>query len=377
MEEKEPTGTNSQTRRRMVVVGPMPPFRGGIAHHTTALCKVLAKCTDLLAISFTRQYPRFLFPGESDMEPDGVRLDEPYIRYLIDSLNPLTWRAALRTIILTSPEIVLFPWWTVFWVPCFWYLARGCRKANIHVRILCHNVVDHETAAWKRTLTKLILKQGQSFLVQSQEEQKRLSNFLPGAKVFIHPHPVYEHFPRPEAKLPRRAKLELLFFGLVRPYKGLDVLIDALGLLKNECIHLTVAGEIWGMLEEIEKQIKKLQLQNRVELVPRYVTDQEAAEYFDRADVVVLPYRTATGSGVLGLAYYYCKPVIVSRVGGLADSVDENVTGLIVPPGSSEALARAIASITAEDAADMAPSIRRLAKTMTWESLAACVAELA
>ena len=373
MEEEVPTGKNSQTRRRIIVVGPMPPFRGGIAHHTTTLCKVLVKSADLLAISFTRQYPRFLFPGESDQEPDGVRLDEPYVRYLIDSLNPLTWRAALRVILSASPEIVLFPWWTVYWVPCFWYLARGCRRANIHVRILCHNVVDHETVAWKRALTKVFLKQGQSFLVQSPEEEKRLKNFLPGAKVFMHPHPIYERFPSPEGKLPRRADLELLFFGFVRPYKGLDVLIDALGLLRNKSVHLTVVGEFWGGRKELEGQIQQLGLQNRVELVPRYVTDQETAEYFARADVLVLPYRSATGSGVLGIAYYYGKPVIVSRVGGLADMVEENQTGLIVPPGSPEALAEAISSITAETATRMAPAIDRLAKTMTWESLAACV----
>ena len=144
----------------------------------------------------------------------------------------------------------------------------------------------------------------------------------------------------------------------MRPYKGLDVLIDALGLMQDKSIHLTVVGEFWGGRKEIEGQIQQLELQNRVELVPRYVTDQETAEYFARADVLVLPYRSATGSGVLGIAYYYRKPVIVSRVGGLADMVEENQTGLIVAPGSPEALAEAIASITAEDATRMAPSTR-------------------
>jgi len=365
-----PTPGVSAKSRRVALVGPLPPFRGGIAQHTNLLRVALGKHSELLAVSFTRQYPALLFPGESDREPGGRRIAAANCRYLIDSLNPLTWRAAFEAIRGHAPELVIIPWWTVFWAPCFWYLARRCRRAGLEVRFLCHNVADHEAAAWKTALTRAILDQGRSFVVQSQQEKRALGALCPGARVQVHPHPLYDQFPKPRAAASPRADLELLFYGFVRPYKGLDILIEALGLARGKALRLTVAGEFWAGLEDIRRRIDSLGLADKVELIPRYVSAEETAEYFARADALVLPYRSGTGSGVLSIAYHYGKPVIATRIGAFCDVVRDQETGFLVPPESPEALARVIDGLTRETAASMAPAIREFARTMTWDSLA-------
>jgi len=365
-----PPSEVSPKSRRVALVGPLPPFRGGIAQHTNQLRVALGKRSELLAVSFTRQYPAFLFPGESDREPEGRRLAEANCRYLIDSLNPLTWRAAFEAIRGHSPEIVIIAWWTVFWAPCFWYLAWRCRRADMEVRFLCHNVADHEAAAWKTALTKAILGQAGSFVVQSRQEQQALEALCPGALVQVHPHPLYDQFPDASAAASPRADLELLFYGFVRPYKGLDTLVEALGLVRNKALRLTVAGEFWAGLDDIRRRIDSLGLADRVELIPRYVSAEETADYFARADALVLPYRSGTGSGVLAIAYHYGKPVIATEIGAFRDIVRQRETGFLVPPESPEALARVIDDLTRETAAAMAPAIRDFARTMTWDSLA-------
>ncbi len=361
---------------RVAVLGPLPPFRGGIALHTTLLRRALRRRADLHTVSFSRQYPAWLFPGESDREAGARRLEDADCSYLIDSLNPLTWKAAFDRIQRHTPKLVLVVWWTVYWAPCFWYLARRCRRAGYEIRFLCHNVFDHEATWWKTALTKAVLKQGHSYVVQSHQEQRNLAALLPGARVLVHPHPIFDHLPEYKGRPTRRADLELLFYGFVRPYKGLDVLIEALGHLRNKRTRLTVAGEFWTGLEEIMGQIRRLGLEKQVELIPRYVTEEETAEYFARADAVVLPYRSATGSGVLSIAYHYGKPAIATTVGGFSELVRHNETGLLVPPESPEALARAIDGLTRERAAAMAPAIRKASRTMTWDSLADTVLEI-
>ena len=359
--------------RRPVLIGPLPPFRGGIAQHTTMLLDALRCRADMLAISFKRQYPRWLFPGESDREAGQSRLRDRACRYVIDPSNPLTWRMALRCIREHGADLVIIPWWTVFWAPCFWYLARRCRAMGLEVRFFCHNLIDHESAGWKAFLVRRVLGQGRSFVVQANSEADRLREMFPGASVVIHPHPVYGQFPEPSRRLQRRAGKELLFFGFVRPYKGLDDLIAALAQLRDKDVYLTVVGEFWSGLEALRSQIARLSLDDAVEIVPRYVSEAETATYFDRADALVLPYRKATGSGVLAIAYRYGKPVIASRTGAFADLVREGETGYLVPPNSPADLAAAIDRLTRGRAAEMAPAIRAQAETMTWDSLARCV----
>lgn len=362
-------------RPKVLIVGPVLPFRGGIAQHTTLLLRAFAEMADARAFSFTRQYPSMIFPGESDRDPAFEGHEEPLTTYLIDSVNPLTWRRAARRALRWRPDLVVLPWWHVYWAPGFGYLARRLRRAGIPVVFLCHNVVEHETAGWKRDITRRVLALGSGYVVHTDIDEKNLLELLPDARTRKHPHPTYDQFPAAVGSLPREHALELLFFGFVRPYKGLDLLLEALALVDPAVDYrLTVAGEFWKGAEETRALIESLGISERVELVSRYLTEEEAAEYFDRAHAVVLPYRDATGSGVVALAYHYDKPVVVTRVGGLPDVVDHGQTGLVVDPDSPEALARAINRLANTDLDAMAELVERYkAEHLTWEGLARAV----
>jgi glycosyltransferase involved in cell wall biosynthesis len=354
-----------------VIVGPVAPFRGGIAQHTMMLSRALTAVADVLVLSYVRQYPRWLYPGKSDIDVTASRMTEPACRYIIDSLNPWTWKRAVGEIVAFRADAVIIPWWSAFWAPCTAYLSRRLASAGIPVHFYCHNVAGHGTAARMRTLVKFALRAGSGFLVQSEAERQQLQNWLPSARVAVSPHPVYSQFPEPSGILPRRAALELLFFGFVRPYKGLDVLLQALARDHNRDVILTVAGEFWESRTRIRKLIAELGLTDKVDVIDRYVGEEEAAGLFARADALVMPYRSATGSGVLGLAYRYGKPVIASDVSGLAELVRGGETGFLVQPGSVEALADAIDRISAERARAMNSAIVAFARHLTWDALAA------
>ena len=364
------TASDSQNRR-IALIGPVPPFRSGIAQHTASLAEALDERAEVLLLSFTRQYPAWLYPGESDRDPEAAPHERPAPEFLLDPLDPLSWSRAMGRIEAFGAELVILPWWTVYFAPMTWALARACRRRNIPLRLFCHNVLDHEAAGWKALLTRAVFRQAGGFAVHTRAEAGRLARLCPGAQILQHPHPLYDRFPPASQALPRRAVLELLFFGLVRPYKGLPVLLEAMSLLDQAAsVRLTVVGEFWSGREEAEQQIKALGLGDKVELVARYVSDAEAADHFARADAVVLPYLSVTGSGVVANAFHYGKPVIASAIGGLAEAVVEGETGFLVPPGDAGALARAIGDLTAEKAAAMAPAIRHRCRNMTWAHLA-------
>ena len=355
--------------QRVAIIGPLLPFRGGIAQHTTMLFRALRKRNPTIAVSFTRQYPKWLFPGESDRDPDYVGHRENATSYLIDSLNPFSWRTAVEYVLDSGVETVVVPLWTVFWAPCFWYVTRRFARAGLEVIFLCHNVSDHESAGWKSNLAKAVLANGDKYLVHSEDSRTNLLRYFPGAKVNVHPHPVYDQFPVARGILPRRGKLELLFFGFVRPYKGLDDLLEAMALLdKTTDAHLTIAGEFWeGKRRTIEK-ISVLRIQDRVTLIPEFVNEQDTAELFHRADLVVLPYRSATSSGVVPIAYHYLTPVIVTCVGGLPEAVEDGASGWVVSPNAPEELADRISDFAnGEITADLG-SIAKLVRRMSWQS---------
>lgn len=354
---------------RVALIGPVLPFRGGIAQHTTMLHRAMPELGEHLTISFTRQYPALIFPGESDRDPAYEGHEETGVDYLIDSLNPLTWRKAVKRVLDYGADIVVLPWWTVYWAFCFRYIAKSLRKRGVEVVFFCHNVVEHESAGWKSWLTRQVLGQAQRFVVHTREDEANLKHLIPDASVRVHVHPIYDQFPAPNGDWPQRGRLELLFYGFVRPYKGLDLLVDAMAKVEGD-VHLTIAGEFWDGEDEVRAQIEAMDLADRIELRPRYHTDEETAELFARSDVVVLPYRSATGSGVVPVAYHYDKPVIVSRVGGLPDVVKDGVTGRVLPPEDIDALADAINALDREQAQAMVPAIQALKRSMTWTSLA-------
>lgn len=358
---------------RLAVIGPIPPFRSGIAEHTHLLASELEKRCHLLIVSYLRQYPAWLYPGQSERGDRRADLIHSRCHFVLDPFRPRTWRQTVDLIAKHEPEAVIIPWWTIYWAPCISVVARGLRRNGISVDFFCHNVLDHEKAAWKRAITSRVLRLGDGYFVQSPFERDRLLSLKTQGRITVHPHPVFNHYPAATLRQPRRAKLELLFFGLVRPYKGLDVLLRALAQIPDIDVRLTVAGEFWGGLKATRSLIASLGISDRVELIPRYVSEAEAASYFSRADVVVMPYRSATGSGVLGLAYHYGKPVVASRLPGIEELVLDGDTGILVEPDSADRLAGALRSMDSARASAMAPAIAAHAATLTWSSLADAV----
>lgn len=332
---------------------------------------LVAHCESLKVYSFSRQYPSLLFPGASDRENDADVPGGLDISFTLDSINPLSWRRTASEIIAFKPDLVIIPVWTFFLAPCQRYLAIRCRKAGVHVRLFCHNVFDHDAAIWKSWLTKRLIRTADSCVTHSDEMAIQLGGISPRTPVYVHPHPIYEQYPEPVLTLPREAELELLFFGLIRPYKGLDIAIEAMDHLKGLSVKLRIVGEFWQSPASISQKIRAAGLDSQIEIVAGYVSDTEAAAYFSRADAVLLPYINATCSGVIPLAYRYGKPVVVTNLPGLTSVVIDGETGWIVARNDPPALAQTIKSkLTAEWCATRGPSIDKLKRRLSWNGLA-------
>lgn len=309
---------------RIVLIGPVPPFRGGIAHYTSQLSFALAAAGhDLLVISFKRQYPRWLFPGASDRDPSLEQIETIQAQFWLDSLNPLTWFVTFARIQRLKPDVLILPWWTAYWTPAWFTLGMLNRIFGVSTLvILCHNVLPHDSRSWQKMATKLVFRWADRFVVQSPDELEKLHGLLPQAEVRAIPHPVYQMIPKPELDKPTaKARLGiepsrrvLLFFGMVRPYKGLDILLAAMPRICEEFpdVLLVVAGEFWEKPVHYEAQIRDLGIESAVRVDNRYIPNEEVALLFAGADLVVAPYRQVTGSGVIQLARGFGLPVIAS-----------------------------------------------------------------
>jgi len=289
------------------------------------------------------------------------------VKYLIDSLNPLTWIETCNLISKYEPHLVIIPWWTFFWFVCFSFIVKTLKRKGLKVLFLCHNVSDHEYSSWKDFLTSSVLSGGDYFISHSKKDAEQLKLFLPGSNVLFYPHPLYNQFPPSKGLLKKRAALELLFYGLIRHYKGLDILLKAMALLKDKDIFLTIAGEWWMDDKKLLEFIRTNELNDKIEIMNRYLSEEESAEYFARSDAVVLPYRSASGSGVISLAYHYGRPVIVTKVGGLQDVVEDGVSGIIIPPEDSLSLAKAIEEFKITPL--KSENVKKVSSSMTWEGL--------
>jgi glycosyltransferase involved in cell wall biosynthesis len=307
---------------RYVLVGPVYPFRGGIAHYTTKLAHALLKqCSKLHVVSFRRQYPRWLYPGASDRDPSQIPL-QVNAEYLLDPLYPWTWWQTAQRIIDWNPDVIIFQWWSTFWAPAFAALAILLRRRGKIILFVIHNVMPHEPRPWDRWLAHLALRQGHYFLVQTNREQERLLSLLPHAQTTIAPHPIYDMFssqriPSVEAKLRLGLPADepvVLFFGIVRAYKGLRFALEALKELKvrGMVLHLLVAGEFWEDVKAYTRLIERLGLSAQVNIDNRYIPNEQVGLYFSAADVFLAPYIGGTQSGSVKVALSFGLPVVIS-----------------------------------------------------------------
>lgn len=370
----------------ITLIGPSHPFRGGVAHHSTLLYRHLAARHAVSFYAFRRQYPAWLFPGRTDRDTSECPLREPGIEPVLDALNPTTWLHVYRRIRRARPALVIIPWWTSFWTPHFWTMARLIRRIpETRTLFICHNVVDHEARPFSRLCARLVLGQADHCLVHSNQDAAWLRRLVASARITRAFHPIYD-FARPGllpvAEARARAGVDgetILFFGFVRPYKGLHDLLQAMPLiLARRRVTLLVVGEFWDNRDAFADQVRQLGLQEAVRFVDRYVPNEEVGLYFSAADLVVLPYVSGTASGVVQMAYGLDKPVVATRVGALAEVVDDGVTGFLTTPGQPRELADAIVRFFAEDKGDeFVDNIRRRKERFSWERLVDIIEDVA
>lgn len=369
---------------RVVVIGPVYPYRGAIAYCTQRLAKELRATAEVSLLSFSRQYPAPLYPGQSDVDPTVRDLAPAGARYALDVLNPLTWlREGLR-LRREKPDVVVICWWVWVWaIPYLVITQMLCRSTRLFVQ--CHNIDDKEPRWWKGALANRLFRRADLLIVHSarsvEEVRERLGNagVEKTVQLFLPVIPIGREIPeRNEAK--RRLGLEnrkiAMFFGQIRPFKGLDIALRAWREVDGDIL-LLVVGEIWfGDEPRYRKIVSEEGLEDRVLFVSRYVPDAEVADYFSAADVVIASYRYENQSGVAMNAFHFGRPVIATAVGGLPDIIEHGVNGMLVPPADPEQLALAVNRFfDSEDRPRLEQGARAAAAKYSWERYGSAVAE--
>jgi glycosyltransferase involved in cell wall biosynthesis len=367
-------------KKKICVIGPYPPIKGGISQYDKFLTSELNNHADVTVFSYKRQYPQFLLKGREQVDANHSTGDcrISNIDFSLDSINPFSWISALIKIKKSKPDLVILPWWVVYWVPMYVVFLSVFRVLNIKTLLLCHNIYEHEDHYIKRAVTRMVFKLANFYLVHSTSERSKLLPLIGSKNLIQHLHPLYEFSATKDKKTISRVqdgRVNLLFFGFVREYKGLDLLLEAMHILNDDDLQLTIVGEFWSGKNEFHDYIEQKNIAN-VSIVDRYVADNEMEDYFLDADVVVLPYRSATGSGVIATAYGYHKPVLVTNVGGLVDAVENKRTGLIVEP-DVESLASGITWFKHHKNYDFSLEITKFTDNhMSWNGLCAKIVQL-
>lgn len=341
--------------KKITLIGPLYPYRGGIAHFTTLLAlKLSEQGHKIQAISFKKQYPNWLYPGKSDIDKDENRLKFPFVYYLLSPCNPITWLNTYNAIKIFNPDKVIIQWWVTFWAPAFGTIARYLRSAGFTVQFIVHNTIPHESKIFDEILAYFALRKGNQFLVMNDQETNRIKDVLGNGQDIIQCSlPLLSIFPdikvsQIEAKeklgLPLDKKI-FLFFGIVRPYKGLSILLSALEILKNQGVNdwiLVVAGEFWDDKEKYVSMIDVLGISNMVIIIDRYISDMEASLYFKSTDLFIAPYSGGTQSASVKTALYFGVPMVLSDMA--SDNLTKKVPEICYTytPNAPENLASAI-----------------------------------
>jgi glycosyltransferase involved in cell wall biosynthesis len=326
----------------IAIIGPAHPLRGGgISTFNERLAQALQDEGHLVTIySFSLQYPSFLFPGKSQTtdEPAPRNLT---IRTVINSVNPLNWFLVGNNIRRQNHDLVIVRYWLPFMGPSLGTILRRVKK-NRHSRVVCiaDNVIPHEKRPGDVAFTKYFLKPVDTFITMSRKVLDDLRTFTDKPALYT-PHPLYDNYGTLVSQLEARRNLGLgpsekylLFFGFIRKYKGLDLLLDAMAdpRIREAGLKLIIAGEFYDQREPYEKQIADLGLAGRLNMFTEFIPNEEVRYYFSAADLVVQPYHNATNSGITQLAYHFEKPMVVTNVGGLAEVVPDGRTGFVAEP---------------------------------------------
>lgn len=362
----------SRPVRRIVLLGPSPPDRGGIARETALLARELAPRVSLSYLTFARPYPRWLDPRRFDRGPPATDSAAGAGRPILDYRSPRSWRETALEIASLEPDVLIAAWWTSFWGLPLRAVLRHVEKRSPKTAcvLLCHNVDDHEAGLLRRFLAQGALLAADAFVVHGSEDARRLAARAPARPVVVLPHPVAEAAV-PERNLARR-ELGIdgplvLFLGLVRRYKGVELLLDAAPALVRETgARIAVVGEVFPEARSLEGRWRRSPVRESIFWRDEYVSEEEMARWLAACDVVVLPYRYVSGSGIAARAIAARRPLAAAAVGGLAETVEPGVTGELFAPGDPAALAAAVRRVLARRPGHYEPGLTRAAEEASW-----------
>lgn len=365
--------------KSLVLLGPFYPYRGGIAHFLEIMYRGLQnRGHEVKAVTYTRQYPDLLFPGKTQYETQNVPDPVPAHR-ILDTIGPHTWFRTASNIARLKPDAVIYKYWMPFFAPAYGTIARYLRKKDIKSIAVVDNAIPHERRPGDITLSRYFLRACRGLITMSESVQEDIKRLGVKAPVYRIEHPIYNIFGDPVPKTVARAHFSipddapvLLFFGFIRRYKGLHVLLESLARVieQRPDVLLLVAGEFYDDEAFYRSLIQKYGLQDNLRLYGDYIPDEEIPYFFSAADLVVQPYVTATQSGVAQIAFHFDKPLIVTNVGGLAEIVPHEKAGLVVPPENPEMLARSILRFFDENMYDrLSEGVRQEKKKYSWDRL--------
>jgi len=325
---------------RIIIVGTAFPYRGGLAAYNERLAREYVKQgNEVEIITFSLQYPAFLFPGKSQLSNE-VAPNDLKITRMIHSMSPVNWIKVGRKIKEKSPDIVIFSYWMAFMAPCYGTIARNARSSKTKIVGLIHNMIPHEPTILDKLFPRYFVKSMDGFVSMAESVSTDIKSFDSDDKPkVVSPHPIYDHYGSALTKKEAAMKLGLheqknyiLFFGFIRHYKGLDLLLEAFAdeRLRQFPVRLIIAGEFYENPQPYLESIIRLKLEGLVELRTGFIPDNEVRNYFSLADIIAQPYRTATQSGVSQIAYHFETPMLVTNVGGLAEIIPDGKVGYVV-----------------------------------------------
>jgi glycosyltransferase involved in cell wall biosynthesis len=362
---------------KIAIIGTAFPYRGGLANFNERLaCQIQEEGHQVNIYTFTLQYPNFIFPGKSqfskDMPPKNLN-----IKRALNSLSPINWLRTGNRIKKEKYDLVIIGYWLPFMSPCLSTVANKI-KSNKKSKIvsIVHNMIPHESRMGDKFLSNLFVKNCHAFLALSDSVLKDIEQFDSLKPKVVSPHPVYDNFGESVSKEAALKKLNLeskykyiLFFGLIRDYKGLDLLLNAMPLIDNKNVKLIIAGEYYSNKEFYSDLIEKNNLKDKIIDVDRFVDHRDVRYYFCASDLVVQPYKSATQSGVTQIAYHFNKPMVVTNVGGLKEMCPDKKVGYLVEP-NKEQVAQGVNRFFAQtDVTHMTKNIIEEKKKYSWNKL--------
>lgn len=359
---------------KIAILSPFYPYRGGISQFSSFLSQELKKEHKVKLFSFYCLYPKLFFPGQTQYVRSEDKTISIYSEKLLNSINPFSYWRTAKSIEKFQPNILIFAYWISFLAISYGYIANYL-KNKTKIIFLLHNIISHNPIFFDKFINRWLFKQCNNFIVMSDIVKKELLTLRPHASYCLSPHPIYNHFGgKIEQNIAQKIlnlhsnKKTLLFFGLIRNYKGLDLLIDALSLL-DASYQLIIAGEPYNSFEKYQQQIKISPARERIQVLNKYIDDKEVSVLFSAADILVLPYKSATQSGVIPIAYHFEIPVVATDVGGLKETIEKFNTGVICK-AQANSLAWGINKIFTVGITKFINPIRKAKKDLSWEIFA-------